>query len=200
MAFTLAQLISQVRENLQDPAGSQWSDSVITQQLNDAQRAIAPMAFLVTSWSANVSAGTASVARPTDLLIPHKVYFQCGDDQWELIRRHGIPEDPVTITGDPDTAYFASGNIYIRPVPQQDGTIIISGNVRPPDLVNTTDTSVLEDAEPALVAYATWVCLASTGDPAALMWKEIYEQRRTEWAILDASKNPQRSRIDRSWF
>jgi hypothetical protein len=56
------------------------------------------------------------------------------------------------------------------------------------------------DAEPVLIAYATWVCLAADVDPAAQIWRDLFEQRRREWMIFDSMRNPQSSEIRSSWW
>jgi hypothetical protein len=151
-----------------------------------------------------IPAGTDFVSRPSDLLAPQALFFNIEEDQWPLTLRHGVPEDPNTIQGDPDVAYFAAGCIYLRPVPNQDGNLIIGGNARSVDMnVNSPDTSYpsLEDSEDPIVAYATYRCYVSDSDPVnSGLWQQIWEQERLEWVLLDASKNPQRSRIERTWI
>lgn len=198
--MTLQELISSVRENVQDPAATRWSDSLITRYLNEAQRQLAPFSYSLTYWETSVQANQSSVTRPPDLLVPNKVTFRQGDDEWELVRRQGMPDTPTTYTGSPAEAFFLTDAIHLRPVPDSDGLLRVAGTVRPTDMVSSTDVPTLIDAEPVLVAYATWVCLAADVDPSAESWLQIYEQRRREWLIFDAMRNPQRSAVRRAWW
>ncbi len=201
MALELSTMISNVRDNVQDPNALRWSDTLITQYLNDGQRKLAPNAFTLRRWVIPISRGLDSAFRPVDLLAPQELFFNIGDDQWPLTLRHGIPEDPVTIQGDPTAVYIVAANIYLRPVPTAAGNLIISGNARPSDMADSSDTPSLEDSEDAIVAYATYRCYVSDSDPVnSGLWQQIWKQERLEWVIQDAQKNPQRSRIERTWI
>ncbi|MGQ9698973.1 MAG: phage adaptor protein [Armatimonadota bacterium] len=200
MPQMLSMLVASVRENLQDPNKVHWSDMLIAQYLNEAQRILAPLSYSLTYWESTVAAGVGVATRPADLLVPHKVFFRVLDDERELVRRHGAPDVPDSARGYPDTAYFTASQVHLRPVPSRDGTLKISGSVRPTDMISPTDVPSLSDSEPVLVAYATWLCLASHADPTAVLWKTLFEQRRQEWANLEAMRNPQRSRIQREWW
>ncbi len=204
----LSDLLSRVRDNTQDWLSQRWSDTVITQHLNDCQRKLSQLSYGITAWQVSVTSSPPpgdptfvdGVTRPPQLLTPHKVYFQIGMNQWELNLSHGVPIDTAYMTGLPDTAYFAAGTIYLRPYPSQNGTLIVSGTQRTTDMSVSTDVPTLEDADDVMVSYATWMCLASDGDPTATFWERIYQDKRQEWAVLEAQKHPTANRIAREWW
>ncbi len=198
--MTLQELVSAVRENLQDPAGTRWTDQLITRYLNEAQKMLAPFSYSLTYWETAFAAGQDEVGRPADLLVPNRVTFRVDNDEWELVRQRRMPDTPATLQGSPSTVYFLSDSIHLRPVPSRAGTLRVSGTQRPPDLVYSSDEPSMVDAEPVLIAYATWVCLAADVDPAAQIWRDLFEQRRREWMIFDSMRNPQSSEIRSSWW
>lgn len=206
--MALSDLIFRVRDNVQDQSSQRWSDSVITQHLNDGQVKLSQLAFGLQAWQVSVSASPGpgnpgfvdAITRPPQLLSPSKVYWLQGQSQWELEIAHGIPEDTAYVTGIPNTAYFAGSAIYLRPYPSQSGTLTVSGTAKVTAMVNTTDIPSLEDADDILVAYATFMCLASDNDPAAAVWERIYMQKRQDWAVLEAQKNPTANRVAREWW
>lgn len=205
--MNLSELRSAVRDNVQDPNALRWSDSVITSHLNTAQSKLAQMGSGVDAWMISVTASPPpgdptfvdGITRPPQLLAPTKILFRVGEDQWQLDMSHGIPEDPATVTGYPQTAYFAAGTIYLRPYPSVDGVLVVSGTSRVTPMSTNTDIPTLEDADDILIAYATWMCLASDGDPASRLWYDIYQEKRQEWAVLEAQKNPTNNRILRDY-
>ncbi len=197
---TLSDMIARVRDNVCDPTSARWADSTITAFLNDAQIRLAQMSRTPTARSVVVPAGTSYVIKPSDLLVPKNAFFEQGSDIYLLDIRQGMPTDPISMAGIPDTLYILDAMLHIRPVPGQDGVLDLEGIGRPTPLVNPTDTTTLEDADSVLVAYATWMCFMADGDPAAAGWKQIYEQIKQEWAILDAQKNPMPRHIGIDWW
>ncbi len=198
--MALSDMIAKVRDDVQDPSAQRWSDQTITNYLNDGQTEIRQFSRAISSISTAVAAATDYIGRPATLLTPYKAFWNDGTNQWFLQDNYGVPEDPNTLQGLPSDVYYAGSNIYIRPVPSAAGTLVLTGTLRPTPMVLDTDVAFYDGSDSTLVAYATWLCLMSDGDPTAANWYQIYETRRTEWSSEEANKNPTTSRIQRGWW
>jgi hypothetical protein len=196
----LSELISAVRDEVQDPNAVRWSDATITRYLNDAQMDLAQVSKKLNLWTLTVVAGQQSIAKPSDLLVPKSLWMEISTWRYPLDIKYGVPPESTVVTGDPVEAYFMGNSLYFYPIPQQTGTLYISGTQRPTAMVNPTDTPTIEDADSLLIAYAAWMCFLSDGDPAAAIKEAWYNQKKLEWSILDAQKNPMPDRIDRTWW
>jgi len=198
---TLKELIARVRDNVYDPDGRRWSDTTITAYLNEALNNLKPFSYSLVPFTVDVPANTSSVQRPSGLLAPNRAYFRIGTEQWELGVHSGIPEETEHVTGFPKDLYLAGSTMYLRPVPSQNGVLTVVGTARPTPLVNPEDVPSYEDVDQLLVAYATWWLWYTDGNLVeAERWREIYLSLRTEWAVLDAQRNPSTNQISREWW
>lgn len=198
---TLQELIARVRDNVYDPDGRRWSDATITAYLNEALANLKAFSYALVPFTVNVPANTGTVQRPSGLLAPNRAYFRIDTEQWELGVHSGIPEETEYVTGFPEDLYLAGNTMYLRPVPARDGTLTVVGTAKPAPLVNPTDTPSYEDVDQLLVAYATWWLWYTDGNIAeAERWRDIYLTLRTEWAVLDAQRNPSTNSISREWW
>lgn len=196
----LSDLIAAVRDEVQDPSKYRWSDATITRYLNDAQLDLIQISRKLQVWQSNVSAGSQYIEKPTDLLLPKRMWFQVSDFRYPLEIKYGMPPESVIVTGDPRHVYLIGTYIYLYPVVQQSGTLYIEGVQRPINMSATTDIPTVEDADNLLIAYAAWMCLSSDGDPLAAVKQQYYQQKKMEWSILDAQKYPLPDRIERNWW
>jgi len=198
---TLQELIARVRDNVYDPEGRRWPDSVITTYLNEGLDNLKPFSYSLVPFTVSVLANTDSVQRPSGLLAPNRAYFRIDTEQWELGIHAGMPEETEWITGFPEDLYFAGNVVYLRPVPPRDGTLTIVGTARPSALVDPDDVPSYEDVDHLLVAYATWRLWHIDGNVAeAERWRDVYLSLRAEWAVLDAQRNPFTNNISREWW
>lgn len=193
-------MIAAVRDEVQDPNALRWSDATITRYLNNAQLDLAQISKKLNMWSVSVAAGATYVMKPTDLLFPKAFWFEISSWRYPLDIKYGVPPEATTVTGDPVEVYPMGNYLYFYPVPQQAGTLYVSGVPRPTPMVNNTDTPSVEDADDLLIAYAAWMCYLADGDPLASVKENWYRQKKLEWSILDAQKNPMPDRIERSWW
>lgn len=198
---TLQELIARVRDNVYDPEGRRWSDATITTYLNEALANLKPFSYTLVPFTVDVPANTDIVGRPSGLLAPNRAYFRIGTEQWELGVHSGIPEDTEDVAGFPEDLYIAGSNLYLRPVPARDGVLTIVGTARPSLLFYPTDTPSYEDVDHILAAYATWWLWYTDGNIVeAERWRDVYMTLRTEWAVLDAQRNPSTNNISREWW
>jgi len=190
--MTLIQLITAVRNMLDDP---NLSADLITPHLNDAQRELSKMSSTRTLWSVSVSSGDEYVSKPDDVLIPKNMFFDYGNQRYELDIYYGIPPEQG-VTGLPDCVYVIGDDIYFYPIPSQSGTLKILGIARPVDMVDDNDTPSIKDADGVLIAYAAWMlALMDESDPRVNQFKDIYDQKKYEWSILNAMANPMSSTV-----
>ncbi len=197
----LSELISAVRDEVQDPNASRWSDSTITRYLNDAQLDLARISRKLTMWRVDVSVNDTYVLFPDDLLIPKTLWFEMRNWRYPLDIKYGVPPESSAVTGAPAEAYIIGEHIYFYPTVNCDGYLYIAGTARPTQMSAPTDTPSVIDADNLLIAYASWMCLLSDGDPLAAVKKDWYDRLRTEWGIMDAQRNPMPDRIEHSiWW
>jgi len=192
--MTLQELIREVRDLIGDE-GDLYSDLVITRQLNNAQRELVEVARTLSVFTVPVTAKQASVTRPKDLMAPKEFYWQelSAKTRWRLIMRYGYPPEHPDNAADPEEVYVVGNDFYLCPTPIRDGELIIVGVPEVPDMVNLTDTPVLQGAERVMVAYAVWKLLASTEGAGAVNVRaaaQDYLRLRTEWSIAEALRNP----------
>ena len=197
--MTLRELIQAVRDEAHDPYGSRWSDSTITRYLNDAQIDIARDTRRLYGWQYDVEAGTEYVTKPSDLLVPKYVYFDIPNgNRLQLYFTNEYP--PADLLGVPQKICVVGNYYYFFPKPNTSGKLILMGVRRPVAMVSDTDVPELEDADSVLVAYAVWQCYLSDGDLMAQVWENHYRQRRGEWLVFDAMRNPVTDVIEREWW
>jgi hypothetical protein len=128
-------------------------------------------------------------------MAPKEFYWQelSAKTRWRLIMRYGYPPEHSDNAADPEEVYVVGNDFYLCPTPIRDGELIIVGVPEVPDMVNLTDTPVLQGAERVMVAYAVWKLLASTEGAGALNVRaaaQDYLRLRTEWSIAEALRNP----------
>lgn len=195
--MTLSELISAVRDEVRDPSALRFSDAAITRYLNDGLLELARVSKRVEVWQSSVAAGTAAVTMPTDLLFLRMAAWESGGSKHGLDIKYGMPRTQPNETGEPEAVWVVSGQIVLEPVPSSSGTLYLAGVPRPPKLVNTTDTTPLEDADSAIIAYAAWRCLLADGDPMAGAQKQAWQELRDAWLVADAQRNPMQTVLER---
>lgn len=194
----LSELISAVRDDVQDPGSARFTDAAITRHLNSGQLKIAMVSQKFNAWTTTIPAGTVSAALPADLLIPKTIKLEVGSgNRYEPKIQKGLPPESSQVMGSPTHVYINGNTAFYYPVPGQDMTQIISGIKRPTPMVNSTDTPDVDDADDILIAYASYMCFLSDGDPLVQLKQQIYERERQEWSILDALKYPLPTQIER---
>lgn len=195
MSMTLQELITAVRDEVQDYNKERWSDETITRYLNDGQLDLVQFSRALNVWQVSVDTNTSNVAKPPDLLVPKYAHFEINSNRFVIDIRHGMVPDADT--GFPEALYIIGSYFYIYPIPTNSGTLYLTGVSRPTQMVSLEDTPSIEDADNLLIAYAAWMCMLSDGDPLAAVKKDYYEQKRTEWLVLDALKHPTPTIIER---
>lgn len=196
----LSELISAVRDEVQDTGALRWTDSTITRYLNDGQRDLVQISNKINIWQISIPAGTVSINMPSDILIPKNFQFEINTWRYPLAVHYGIPPESTATQGNPQEVYIVGDSIIFYPTVAQAGTLLISGVAQPVDMVNPTDTPVIKNIDSLLIAYAVWQCLMSDGDPLADIKGQYYQQKKMEWGILDAQQNPMPDRIERNWW
>ncbi len=195
--MTLSELISAVQEEARDPSELRWSKTTITRYLNDGQLQMARLSKKISVWEASVAANVASVTLPSDVLFVRQAAWRSQTEKYGLDIRYGMPRTQPSETGAPVSIWVVSGQAVLEPTPDAAGTLVLAGIPRPVSMVNTTDVSSLEDADSALIAYATYRCLLSDGDPTAAARKQEWEELRNAWLIADAQRNPMQTVLER---
>lgn len=194
----LSELIAAVRDDVQDPGAARWTDTTITRYLNEAQLKLAQVSRQLHPWNQLLPAGTVFIALPADLLIIKNIYFEQASARYEGNLKFGLPPESAQVQGNPIDVYIVGGNTaYYYPVVSQDTTQIIAGIQRPAPMQADTDVPSIIDADDVLITYADYKCFLNDGDPMASAKKQIYEQERAEWSILDSLKNPMPTQIER---
>ncbi len=199
MDMTLRQLITAVRDEVHDPYGYRWSDETIKRYLNDGQLDLIKDSRRLHIWEYAVDAGVSQVNRPIDLLVPKYAYFDLYNG--ERVQLHFSHDYPASQdVGVPEKICVIGDMYYLYPVPSVGGQLALLGVKRPIPMETDDDVPSVEDADSLLVAYAAWQCYLSDNDPmASVMW-DYYNQRRGEWMVLDAMKNPTTTVIERNWW
>jgi hypothetical protein len=204
--LTLAELIREVRDFVGDE-GELYSDEVIRTHLNNGQRELAELARFLQVWTVPVPAGTETVPRPAELLLPKEAFWQDGNYRFPLRVRYGFPPEAPAYRGGPEDLFSVGGDFYLYPVPSRDGELYIVGTSLPRAMFDPNDKPSLTGAERALVAYAVWKLLASTEGAGAANVRaamEDYLRLRQEWSVLEAQKQATavyvRSKSDGLWW
>lgn len=197
----LSDLIAAVRDEVQDPGSARWTDATITRYLNDAQFELARISRQTSILTNAVPAGTVSITAPSNMLLPKEFWFEISVTwRYKLNLNYGMPPEVVTVTGNPSDVFINGSTIWFYPTTIQDGMLYIICTLRPTPMVNGTDTPSIQDADNLLIAYAAWMCLLSDGDPLADRKEQFYNNKKLEWSILDAQKNPMPNHIRREWW
>jgi hypothetical protein len=178
-ALTLTQMITAVRRNVRDTSSTttlqRYSDSLITDFLNEGQRDFAAETFLIErSTAIATTASIAYYALPTNFLSVAQAYNLVSTTTVDLERvtRAFVYEqnpDWATITGSPtqywirnDETQSIQSQIALYPVPTgaSTGTLTVHYYARPTDLSAASDVPFdnmqhLDSYNHALIFYAT---------------------------------------------
>ncbi len=197
----LWQLVRSVRSNIKDEDGLTFHDEQITEQLNAAQLDLTLLSRRLSTWSTSVEANTLTITKPTDCLIPKYCYFDYSSSRYRLSIKYGFPPETSSVTGYPEDVYIVGTDYYLYPVPSSGGTLLTVGVAKPNDMVDMdNDVPSVENADSALIAYATWMLLLASDNPEKSKgYQKIYEQKKQEWSIADSLANPMPTVIERAF-
>lgn len=201
--MTLAQMITAV----QNRVGQGFSSDTITSYLNDAQVNMVVNSSKRFYAEQSLAMKTSEFSQPADCLVLKSVAWK--DAFSNIITVLNLADDPVPPTLEYGTPKkyapleSATATHFLFPTPQVAGYLLFNYIKKPPDLTESADTSTLDDADNALVAYATWKCLFDDKQyTEATAWRDEYMLRRAEWLNLDALQASRRSFIieDNEWW
>lgn len=193
---TQAEILTQVRDRLDEPTARQYSDAQIRRWINEAMRDIATrIRWYRTSSTIAAVAGTQTYNFAADCLEVHAVGYQrTGDTQMydlEYVDLRNLKSETYThlhtsegtpqvfwTWGYPGSATFDLG---LYPTPSAAGTITVHYYAVPDEL--NTDTSDANTAvevpmgyERLVVDYAAYTAFMMDGDPRWQNQKALYEQ------------------------
>lgn len=157
-ALTLSDIETQIRRNVRDTAasGNRYSDSILDDWINEAQREIVNMTWCVNaSTSVSLVASTTYYSLPDDFITPYLVLFtETGEDTIQMKERlegslyDDNPSFEDTSSGSP-TEYFlrqslsGGNNIQVGfvqvPTSSSTGTVRIDYYAYPADLSSDSD-------------------------------------------------------------
>jgi hypothetical protein len=139
-------VLSGIREDVEEPVASIFSDASILRHYNDAARDFAKK---VRPWEdeeyAGALAGQASYSLPTGTIDVKAVYFN-GDDE-PLTRLNEMDftyyqQQPAT--GDPDRYLVSDGALWLYPTPDVSGTIRFFRTCLPAEVTETSGTTAFD--------------------------------------------------------
>lgn len=182
--MTLAEIRAAVKSNLRDAAASsqsRWPNSEIDRYINMGLLDIARSADRRKLISQNVAGGAETVAMPNDCLVLEGLAWEQNGVRYALQPASGDLPGSNGVTGLPTVYWILGDYVYLRPVPNANGTLWFVYRPRPPALVNDSDTPSLPDVDNLLIAYATWKCFLADGDGQFQLWQNEYTMELSRW-------------------
>jgi hypothetical protein len=159
----------------------------IDSYFNDGQRDLAKDSKKIVKASVTVADDNFTI--PSNCLILKAVAYNGG----ELLPYPGEVL-PTIYSGTPSHYMQFGSTVYV--MDKATGTYTITYIPRPIDMVNDTDTPSLEDADEALIAYATWQFYQNDGNiNDAAYWRSVYLEKKADWLDLDAKRNYRQIRV-----
>lgn len=199
MAMNLGQLRAKVRSILQEPVPARWSNTDIDGYLNDGLQDMAKIAERLRTKEVAVTAGTATITFPDDLLILHSVYWGDSSSKTELLlAKDNLPADDLT-QDTPVYFYLLDGSIRLRPIPNEDKNIYFVYYWKPKIMLDDTDMPELEGTENALISYAVYRAYFEDGDPRAALWEQDYAKQQLKWLAIENQNNPDIMQVKEVW-
>lgn len=200
MAVTLTNALVQVRDLLDEPTAQFWSNTELTNWMNQGCENFAQRTRTLRTLEVLPSrSGTQNYIAPSDMYAIYRIEYQptstgqvfiypldfAGynemDQAWGVYQTFPAAwPQQFTLWGNPP-------NLTIRlfPVPDQGGILNVFGYREPVAMVNGTDpVDVLQGYEEAIYEYATYKAKRKDNDPT---WQEAKAQY--EAIVLDATDN-----------
>lgn len=206
---TNLQIITRVRDMLDEATARQWTDSQLRTWMNDGANEIARVTrVLETSTDVSVTAGSATAAIPAACLeIQHCYWKNTGETRLTpLVAHYYEAMDPIwgtydtAVTGDP-VAFAPRGispnlTVHLYPIPSQAGTLrVFYANLPTAIALDTTadssTSSIPEGWVDLLVSYVEFRALRKDRDPrwqeAKALFNEALEQL-AEYSVMSIAR------------
>lgn len=191
----LATLRTAVRKILLDKASSansRWSDDELRGFFNSALLDMSRLAKRIKldtpiSFAVSDKLKAWAPADYMEILTPIWTITSSGK-QHEL--KPGAERYPVSDeTGKPLYYWYIDGEIHVRPIPTEAGTLTMMYCRRFADLVNDTDIPEPVDADDILKARALNKSLIYDGNALAKTWDDEYKSLLGSWAMDEKRRN-----------
>jgi len=201
---TNLEIITRVRDMLNEATATQWSDTQLRRWMNDGAKHIAREThFAETNQDIDVAADAQSVAAPTNVLMIQHVYWIPDSDTDHivpLVPKHYEQMDALwgswqnQTTGEP-VAFAPRGvspslRIYMYPTPDEAGTLRVFHTAIPTDIATDTSADATTSTVPdgwvdLLVDYVEYRALRRDRDPRWQEAKQLFDEKLEDMAQYD---------------
>ena len=186
------QLRTAIRDVLSEPVAARWSDPTINEYINSALEALSRALLRTKTATTSVATNTETVSLPADCLVLNGLYWvNANGDVKPIVRqvtdRIPVEEGDDTETGIPGKYWFIDDVIYLRPLPEEAGTVKFEYYYRLPDLENDKDVPALPGLSSYIKAHAVFEAYFDDGDPRYELWKQRRGEELSSWMALEVS-------------
>lgn len=194
---SLSTLRTAVRNILLDrasSANSRWSDGDLNGFFNAALLDMSRVAKRLKIDSAiSFAVNDESKAwAPADYLEINDLYWTVTSSGRKHELKPGAEKYPVSDEkGKPLYYWYIDGNIYIRPIPTEAGTLTLIYLRRFPELSADGDIPEPQDADNILKARALFEALDYDGNALSEKWEKKYEKLLYVWSVDEKRRNKQ---------
>lgn len=188
---TLANLVTQARDEVNEPTEGFWKDAEIKRWLNRANRELTRAYRLeaTTPQTIDTVDGTESYALASDFGMPIKVEIVDDTDDWRPLRR-AQPWERIDGKDEPGAYYITEGRLYLIPKPDAAYEIRVWYFRSAPQLSLDADKPVIpEDYHDLLVDYAVARAKQKDDDPAYTTYDARFEDGKTEMVRQRAERD-----------
>ncbi len=186
---TLAQMVTDVRNILEEPVPARWTDAKLKEYLNKCQEDFAVLAERLKTEEVTLDAGDGTLPFPDDFLMMSEMYWMDGDQKREIKPgTTNVPLDDSANTSPatgPTRYYMVNGVFEIRPVQAVDTDIIIVYYEDPDDMVEDDDRPHFNHTQDALIAGAVWMAYRDDNDPREQLWSNNYSIEKQKWLVIE---------------
>lgn len=185
------QLRTAIRSVLKEPTAARWSDTDINDYINNALEEVSRALMRMKTVTSSVLKDAETVSLPSDCLVLHELYWIDSNDDKTEIERQFEDQVPMTDTADdtgtPTKFWLINDTVYLRPVPDANGTVEFLYYWEMPDLDSDDDTPALSGLNNVIKAHAVYEAYFDDGDPRYEIWEDRRNKELLSWLSIEAS-------------